>query len=630
MGLNWIIGGPQGSGVDSAAQLFAMSVAHAGLHVVGQREYYSNIMGKHSYYKIRASDKPIHCAREKVEMLAAYDEETLIRHVHSGDIVDGGAVLYAEGLEEKSIDRMPNLDRRVKEAAMAELEDLGLEPNVEGMLDLARQRGLHCLALPIQDLLAEVGEAIGKDPGKLGILRNMLAVGASLGLLGLPQEYVEGAVKHIFRSKPEVHEMNIVAAGVAADFANKSLDEYRFRLPQGEPKARLWLQGTQAVALGKMLAGCRFHTYYPISPATDEATFLEAHPESDIVVVQTEDEIAAATMAIGAALTGARASTSTSGPGFCLMTEAIGWAGMCEAPIVIVDYQRGGPSTGLPTRTEQGDMQFALRMGHSDFPRIVVAPGDVNELFEDTIRAFDWADRYQTPVILLPDKAMAGNSCTIDDLPLETTIDRGAIATAHDMKAHGGDGKYQRFHAVADGVTPRSLLGQEGGIHWLTGDEHTPGGHITEDPEIRDVMMAKRLRKLERAAQEIPANMKASLTGPADADVTIVAWGGTKGAILEALEHLEAAGVTANYLRFHVMSPFPQETEKILQAAKRLVCIEENATGHLRDLIAERTGIRIPHLVTKTNGRPTMPGEVVDAVHHALDGAPKVVMRHGV
>jgi len=632
-GLNWMVGGPQGSGVDSAAQLFALSVARAGLHVVGQREYYSNIMGKHSYYKIRMSERPIGSPSAGVQLLATYDDETVVRHVHSGEVVKGGAVLHAGGDEDKEIRKVPFLDARVRDAVLQELEDEGLPATVAGVLETARRRGVHVLALPYDDFLEEVAKRLGRDStAGLQILRNTCAVGASLGLLGLPADYVNETVAKTFAAKKgEVREMNIVAAQAAADFAVENLPGFGFRVGHGhDPGDRVWIQGTQAVALAKAVAGCRFHTYYPISPATDEATFLEANPESGIVVVQAEDEIAAATMAAGAAVAGARASTSTSGPGLCLMVEAIGWAGMNEVPLVVVDYMRGGPSTGLPTRTEQGDLQFALRMGHSDFPRIVVAPGDIEELFHDTVRAFDWAERYQTPVLVLPDKALAGNAMTMS--PFDTSrvrLDRGRTATEEDLAA-STDGRWPRFAFSDDGVSVRPVLGQKNGIHWLTGDEHTELGHISENPEGRDLMMGKRLRKLELAAQEIPEALKATLHGLADAELTLVAWGATKGAVLEAVEALAEQGTAVNFLQIRVMSPFPDIAD-ILRAARRLVCLEENATGQLRDLIAERTGIRIPHVALKTNGRPTLPHEVVEAVRHVLDqDAPKVVMRHGV
>lgn len=619
--------------MDSAAQLFALATARSGLHVVGQREYYSNIMGKHSYYKIRAAPKPIGGPAADVHLLATYDAETLVRHLWSEEVVPGGAVLYAKGDEDKTLDKMPNLDKRIKQELEEHLASQNEEVTAKALLEHAKARGVMVLGIPFDDMLDQLAEELDQPRAKMNILRNTLAVGASLGLLRLDASHLNDTVRHIFAGKSEsIHTMNIRAAELAAEYAVENLPGYEHRLePEEKPGDRVWVQGTQAVALAKMAAGCRFHTYYPISPATDEATYLEANPESDIVVVQTEDEIAAASMAIGAALTGARASTSTSGPGFCLMVEALGWAGICEAPIVVFDYQRGGPSTGLPTRTEQGDLQFALRFGHSDFPRFVMSPGDIQELFEDAVLAFDLAERYQTPVIVLPDKAMAGNSATVEPFATDgLKLDRGRLATDDGVAELSEEGRFPRFRLRDDGISTRTVLGQKDGIHWLTGDEHTEFGHITEDPVVRDTQMAKRLRKLEVAAEEIPADRQATLHGPADADVTIVSYGGTKHTILEALEDLADQGITANFLQYRILSPFPAASEEVLQGAEHLIVLEENATGQLRDLIAERTGIRIQGQALKTNGRPTMPHEVVDAVQRIQGGESKVVMTHGV
>ncbi len=631
MSVNWMVGGPQGSGVDSAAKLFALTVARAGLHVVGQREYYSNIMGKHSYYKIRASEHPIKAARGDVHLLATYDEETIVRHVLAGDVVAGGAILFDADHVDGDFHKLPNMDKRVKQDVAKRLEEAGHPQTVGGVLELAKAAGVKCVGVPYDAIIQRVAKELDLS-GSLVILRNTCAVGASLGALGLPANHLDDTVRHIFADKKEkVHNMNILAAKYAAEHVAAQLPDFEHRMPTGDAsRERVWIQGTQAVALGKIAAGCRLHTYYPISPATDEATYLESLSHTDMLVVQTEDEIAAATMAIGAALTGARATTSTSGPGFCLMAEAIGYAGMCEVPLVVIDYQRGGPSTGLPTRTEQGDLQFALRMGHGDLPRIVICPGDPEELFWDTIKAFEWAERYQMCVIMLPDKALAGNSVTMDIPDISgLKLDRGRLATAEHIAQHTRDGKFSRYAEAEDGISVRSLLGQKDGIHWLTGDEHTDEGHITEDVVIRDAMVQKRWRKLDTAAAEIPAQDKAILHGPADADVTIVSWGSTKGAILEALDDLQKEGITANFLQYRIMSPFPMETKPILEGAKRVVSIEENQSGQLRDLIAEKTGFVIPHKVTKTNGRPTMVHEVVDAVMGAQNDVQEVLLTHG-
>lgn len=634
--LSWMVGGPQGSGVDSAARLFAIAAARAGLHVVGQREYYSNIMGEHSYYKIRVSEKVIRSPRAHIEVLASYEEETMVRHLHSQELVPGGAVIYDPETVKHEVDDIEFMDARVKHDVGTWLSEHGQPNTVGGVVEMEKKRGVRAIPLPYKAVMDAVGKKMGiTEFSKLSLLRNTIAVGASFGILHMEPEILDETIRATFESKgPKVIEMNTLAATLASEQAREQVPDFQFKLKKvGSAGDKLWLQGTHAVALGKIAAGCRFQTYYPISPATDESVFLEANPDSNVVVVQTEDEIAAATMAVGAALTGARSSTSTSGPGFCLMVEALGYAGICEVPVVVVDYQRGGPSTGLPTRTEQGDLKFALSLGHGEFPRLVVTPGDVEEMFVDTIRAFNWAEQYQTPVILLPDKDLAGNSMTVDPLKVDgLLIDRGKFATPADVKAHGDNGRWRRYAFTDDGISPRTIIGTEGGIHWHTGDEHTELGHITEDPVLRERMMEKRMGKLALAAKQIPADQKFTLHGAKQADVTIVSWGGTKGPILDALPALKEKGVTANFLQIRLMLPFPvAETTPILKGAKKLMSLEQNYSGQLADLVREQTGVTIPHRVVKYNGRPVTQDEVVDAVDAVLKkGMERVVLRHGV
>jgi 2-oxoglutarate ferredoxin oxidoreductase subunit alpha len=337
-------------------------------------------------------------------------------------------------------------------------------------------------------------------------------------------------------------------------------------------------------------------------------------------------------MANGAAYTGARTSTATSGPGFCLKAEGIGWAGMNEVPTVITNYQRGGPSTGLPTRNEQGDLLFALNIGHGDFPRIVVASGDMEECFEDGFNAFNFAERYQTPTILLIDKALANSTQTIPKFAEKhLRIDRGQIVGAPESfnpeDPATGLPKFNRFKVTESGISPRSLPGTPGRIHFLTGDEHTEYGVITEKPEIRIAMMDKRDRKLHTAAREIPQDLQFKLYGPEQADITIVGWGSSKGIIIDALDELKAQGVTANYLHIRLMSPFPAEkVAEILTNAKKTMIIESNFSNQLAKVIKMETGITIPHHVAKYTGRPISQCEAVSAVQEVLTKNSRKVM----
>ncbi|TMD17841.1 MAG: hypothetical protein E6J07_06600, partial [Chloroflexi bacterium] len=342
-------------------------------------------------------------------------------------------------------------------------------------------------------------------------------------------------------------------------------------------------------------------------------------------VVQCEDEIASINMAIGAAHMGVRAATSTAGPGFALMSEGFGFAAITEAPgPVVFLWQRGGPSTGLPTRTEQADLQFALHPAHGDFPHIVVASGDIDEAFVDSFESFNWADRYQMPVVVLLEKFLASSMFTSDGIDMsKLKIDRGLI---HQPVDADGDG-YRRHALTADGVSPRTLPGMPGGIFSTTSDEHDPEGHITEGIENRIAMMRKRMAKLETAAREIPASSKFTLHGPRQADLTLVAWGATKGAILDAMGELENGGRTVNFLQIRLMRPFPADAvAAILRSARLTVLIENNYSAQLGALISEQTGVALDHHVLKYDGRPFSRNEIVEGVRSALSEQKKEVM----
>jgi 2-oxoglutarate ferredoxin oxidoreductase subunit alpha len=357
---------------------------------------------------------------------------------------------------------------------------------------------------------------------------------------------------------------------------------------------------------------------------------LENHQKDfNIVVVQTEDEISAVLMATGAAHAGVRSSTSTSGPGFSLMAEGLGWSGMTEAPgPVITLYQRTGPSTGLPTRTEQGDLQFVLHAGHGEFPRIAMAPGDVGECFQDTFDAFNYAERFQLPVIVIVDKFLASSFRT---LPVFDTrglqIDRGQILTEADLATKS---PYKRYEFTSQGISPRVVPGTKGGIFHTTGDEHDEFGHITENSEIRVKMMQKRMHKIELVAKSIPDHKKINFFGPDKADATLVGWGSTKGAILDGMRDLDADGIRCNFLQVRYMSPFPAELVMArLSTSKRKILIENNFTGQLGALIREHTGIAMDCKVLKYNGRPFSQNEVYEGVKDALEkDTNEVVMTH--
>lgn len=635
--VSWMVGGPQGSGVDSSARLFAITCANAGLWVFGRREYYSNIKGEHSYFQIRVDEKRIRSPVDAVHLLATYENETLVRHVFSGAIPKGGAIAYDPTLVAEPIERIPTLDARVKDDVHAYLKKQGRGLTVQDLLDDAKAKGALLVPLDYKGIIADLAKQLNERESNLMIMKNTIAVGASIGMLNADFRLIEDGLEYLFKGKKQsIIDHNKLAARKGYDAVAQHAASFHFQLkkvpvPQGEK--RLFLQGTQAVAMGKIYAGCKFQTYYPITPASDESEYLESHPETGVVVNQVEDEIAAICMAVGAALAGVRSSTSTSGPGFGLMAEGLGWAGINEVPVVVINHQRAGPSTGLPTRHEQGDLRFALGVGHGDYPRIVLAPGDLDECFHQTVDIFNWCDEYQTPGILMPDKNLGNNSATIPAFDItKDRIARGKVATEEETKRLSQNGGYERYKFTEDGISPRAPLGQEGAIWWATGDEHTTVGHITEDPVIRDRMMDKRQGKYDLMLKQIPLEKQFGVFGPEKADVSIVSWGSTKGAILDAMDVLKAKGITANFLQVKLLSPFPtQHVEAFLKKAKTTVCIEMNYSGQLAELVRARTGHAFHGLVLKYNGRPMTEDEIVRAVtEHVQKKVPKVVLTYGV
>ncbi|TMC41477.1 MAG: 2-oxoacid:acceptor oxidoreductase subunit alpha, partial [Chloroflexi bacterium] len=457
-----------------------------------------------------------------------------------------------------------------------------------------------------------------------------VALGASIGISGYDEELLFQAIRNEFKGrKAEAAEMNVAAVRAAAGYARSHFSAKPARrlapVPEEQRKTRMLIKGFQAVGIAKLKAGLGMQTYYPISPATDESVYLEQKgPQYQCTVVQCEDEISSINMAIGAAHMGVRAATSTAGPGFALMSEGFGFAAITEAPgPVVFLWQRGGPSTGLPTRTEQADLQFALHPAHGDFPHIVIAPGDIDEAFTDSFESFNWADRYQMPVVVLLEKFLASSMFTNDGIDMsKLKIDRGLV---HQPEADGNG--YRRHALTADGISPRTLPGMPGGIFSTTSDEHDPQGHITEGIENRIAMMRKRMAKLQTAAREIPAASKFTMHGPRQADLTLVGWGATKGAILDAMNELELDGRSVNFLQIRLMRPFPADAvAAILRNARLTVLIENNYSAQLGALIAEQTGVALDHHVLKYDGRPFSRNEIVEGVLAALSEQKKEVM----
>ena len=638
--LAWRIGGPQGSGVDTAASIFSRACGIASLHLHGRREYYSNIMGRHSYYDVRASEMPHTSHRDAVDMLTTFEPETLLRHAMA--VIDDGAIVNSAGGADVPIDSVTYLDPRAQIDLAAYLAEHDLPPTSAGMLDCCRRRGVTIFQVSYSDVIDRLANALDVPNSIAQRARNTIAVAVSCALLRFEAKFVEKALEKQWPGRQKIIDMNVEAVRQAYGYVAERYSDTPFgkRLrPAPTAEQRILLNGNQAVALGKLAGGMTVQTYYPISPATDESTFLEAHEEfrtkdgeeASVLVIQTEDEISAVTMAAGAALTGARSATATSGPGFALMTEGIGWAGINEVPLVITLWQRGGPSTGMPTRTEQGDLLFACNAGHGEFPKIVMSSGDVEEAFHDAAQAFNYAERYQTVVIHIVDKGLASTTRTLPPFDLDKVrIERGLIAKPRGNDAGNGT-PFKRFEWTESGISPRTLLGQEGNAHWMTGGEHTEIGRVTEDPVVRERNMEKRARKMELAASEIPADEKLRVYGDPEAELTILSWGSNKGAILEALDGLKANDIQARLVQVRIFAPFPaNELEELLSVTNPLVVVEANFSGQLMQLLRQHTGLRPDYLIVKYNGRPISGEELLGALDTVNRGeAPeRIVLRN--
>ena len=382
-----------------------------------------------------------------------------------------------------------------------------------------------------------------------------------------------------------------------------------------------------------MVCGCRFQPYYPITPASDESVYLESNELLTIkedrpgstVVVQTEDEISAIGMMIGGALTGTRSSTCTSGPGFSLMAEAMGWAGINEVPCVITNYQRSGPSTGLPTRHGQDDLLFAINAGHGEFPRIVYASGDIEESFYDTGKCFNFSDVFQVLVIHLLDKFISSSVITCKRFdPEKVNIDRGKLLEKIEKKP------YKRFELTPDGISPRSKLGLEDGIFWNTGDERDEDGHISEDPLMRIKMMDKRLSRFDLILKQIPKEDQVVSFGMAEH--CIISWGSAKGPILDALDMLKKENINIGFIQLKLLHPFPTKyVKELLKDVKTIIDVEANYTGQLGTLFKQNLGRDVDYFILKFTGRSMNCTEVYDSLKKILENKAekREILTHG-
>lgn len=577
--LTWKIGGKAGEGIMATGLIFSQSCTRGGLHVFDINEYPSLIKGGHNTLQVRAGSREIYSQSKKVEVLVALNYETI--YLHRDELSNGGGIIHDS--DESGINRQEFRS------------DIRFYP------------------VPYKTIIEEIGA--------LPIMKNNVALGASIALIDYDFDILAGVIKDTFRRKGDkIISDNINAARAGFDYIKNNFpDDFGYRLEKiGEP-GRMLLTGNDAIFMGAIQAGCKFYAAYPMTPVSSILHLMAASERRfNLVVKHTEDEISAINMAIGAGFVGARAMCATSGGGFCLMSEGYGLAGMIEVPIVVVNGMRPGPSTGMPTWTEQGDFKFILSASQGDFPRIVLAPGDVEECFYLASEAFNIAEKYQNPVIIITDKHLAESHKSTEKFDTgKVTIDRGLYATQEDLASSDEKTFFKRYRFTENGISPRTIPGMKKGIYTATSDEHDEEGVITEDIENRVKMMQKRMRKLETIKQELPLP---DLVGPDEADITIIAAGSTKGAIMEAIPMLEKDGISVNFLQIVYISPFPGgKVAEVIGSAKKTAVVENNFTGQLADIIREKTGKSVDEKILKYDGRPFYPEDVYSAVKEVVN-----------
>jgi 2-oxoglutarate ferredoxin oxidoreductase subunit alpha len=564
--LSWKVGGQQGEGVESTGETFAIALNRQGYYVYSFRHFSSRIKGGHSNDKVRVSLKRYRSIADYTDVLLAFDQESI--DVNVGEVRPGGVVI------------------------------------ADSKFNPAAPDHVRLFSVPLTKIAEECGSAI---------MKNMVSLGASACLLGLPIDIFREVVEERFlRKGQKIVDQNMEAISRGFEYM-KELGgaDPEFALRPADGTRRLFMMGNEALGLGALAAGARVMPAYPITPASDVMEYLiKQFPKVGGVVVQTEDEIAAINMTIGAAYGGARALTCTAGPGLSLMMEAIGLSGMTETPVVIIDTQRGGPSTGLPTKQEQSDMLAALFGTHGEIPKIVLTPATTEECFTVVGKAFNLAEKYQCPVIIMTDLQLSLSKQTTDVLRLEDiTIDRGAVATDEDLAAAAG-GEFPRYRLTDTGISKRVFPGTKGGIHHVTGVEHMESGRPNETAANRKSMMEKRMRKL----QGVEIEDSIVRTGDAAPDIAIVGIGSNIGAIGEAAEWLRRDGLKVAHVHVHAILPFPtRQMQAALEGAKRVVVVENNATAQLRHLMSF-FGVNHPNVSSflKYNGQAILPVEIYE------------------
>ncbi|MBI3680060.1 MAG: 2-oxoacid:acceptor oxidoreductase subunit alpha [Acidobacteria bacterium] len=570
------IGGAAGQGVATPGNIFAKIFARRGLHLFAYNAYQSIIRGGHTFLTIRTGPEEVTNHGDRIDLLIPLNQDCMDRHL---DLLGpGAAVIY-------------NSD--------------SIQPNNP-------PDGVRLCPLSARQLSAS---------SRNKVEQNTLAVAASLSMMGVGFQTLEEILSQQFKKKGDaVVEENISGARSAYQYATEHFEPFPTALPRTENGYAV-VTGNMALAMGGAAAGVKFYCAYPMSPSTGVLHWMAAHArKAGIMVRQVEDEIGVINMAIGAAHTGVRTMCATSGGGFALMTEGLGMSAMIETPVVVINVQRAGPSTGVPTKTEQGDLWQMLGAGLGDYPRIIAAPLDIPDCFKLTTEMHNLADRFQCPGIILSDLLLSEGHASVDpkDLDFNVPIDRGELITS----PNGNGEPYKRYLITESGISPRAIPGLPGYVHTVATDEHMEDGVLISDeftdPVKRRAMMEKRQRKVAGIEAAVPPPW---LTGPADADVTLIGWGSTKGVIEEAAEILTAEGITTNQLQIRWLVPLNGDTiTGILKESRRTIIVENNYSGQFARYLRSETSFVPDGHIRKYDGEPFMPHHIVEAVKDQLAG----------
>lgn len=569
MDITFNIGGEAGQGIDTIGDLLTQVFVQAGFYTFTIKDFESRIRGGYNFTQVRVSDKPIHAPVDYIDVIVALSRDAVVGK--RDKLVEEGVIIYDDTIE---------------------FDDL---------------EACHYPA-PLEKTAKDVGGNIR--------MMNAAALGAILSVIKFPFKLAEEALNAIFGKKGEkVVEGNVAVAKALYDLTTeKFTGTCRYNLDTletGPCKDRLLLTGNRALALGAMAANVKWVSAYPMSPSTSLFQDIVANSRHlKIGTLQTEDEIASICMALGASYGGARSMTTTSGGGFSLMTEAVGLAAMSETPVVIYNAQRPGPSTGLPTRTEQGDLFQMAFASQGEFPRILLAPKDPVEAFDVATRAFNLADKFQIPVMILGDQYLADSSMNIPRIDVSgVTVDRGKLDKSE------SDSDYKRYLLTPDGISPRAFPGDEGKSVVASGNVHREDGHIVEDIDTRNKMVAKLMNKIPAILESLNPP---DLYGDEEAEVTLLTWGSTWGAANEAVQILKDAGMSINHL--HFCDVYPLRTEKlrkVLSKSKQIISIEQNVTSLFAQLVKMATGITADHHINKYDGRPMTARWIVNEIKEA-------------